>query len=62
MVQRVLSFLEGKKTYIAAIAIGAVVALQHLGMLDAGTAQTLLGLLGAGGLAALRSGVETNRL
>jgi len=54
-----MAFLAGKKTYIVAVAIGCIVACQHLGYIDEETAKTLIGLLTDGGLATLRAGVET---
>lgn len=51
------SWLNGKKTYLVAVAIGLVAVGQHLGWIDSATAQTLFGLLGAGGFAAVRSGL-----
>lgn len=49
--------LSGKKTYLAAAGIAAVAVAHYLGLLDDTAAQTLYGLLGAGGFAALRAGV-----
>lgn len=49
--------LEGKKTYIFAVLIGVVAAAEFIGYVSMGTATTLYGLLGAGGLGALRAGV-----
>ena len=49
--------LKGKKTYIIAAAVAAVTVIQFLGYIDAATAGTLYGLLGAGGLATMRSAV-----
>jgi hypothetical protein len=52
-----MEWLRGKKTYITAIAIGVVTALHAAGKIDQATYETLLALLGAGGLAFLRLGV-----
>ena len=52
------SLLKGRRTYIVAVLLGLVVIAESLGYLDAETAFTLKGLLGAGGLAALRAGVK----
>ena len=53
-----VKMLEGKKTYLAA-AGGAIVAFAlMLGWIDREMAEALWGLLGFGGLAALRQGVE----
>ena len=49
--------MNGKKTYAVAGALALVVFARALGWLDDGIYQNLLGLLGAGGLAALRAGV-----
>ena len=49
--------LEGKKTYIVAIVIGLATMAQHLGWLSAQQFETIVGILGALGLATLRSGV-----
>jgi len=49
--------LTGKRTYICAVLGGLVVALRILELIDGPTAEALLGLLGFGGLAALRAAV-----
>lgn len=56
-VDAIKAFLDGKKTYLVALAIAAVVAARRLEWVDEGTYQTLLGVLGAGGLVTLRAGV-----
>ena len=53
-----MDFLSGKKTYIIAVLAGIVVAVQSLGYIDNDMATTILGFLGAGGLATLRAGVS----
>lgn len=55
-----LSWLEGKKTYLAAIAVAVISLLAGGGILSSETAAWLSSLLGAGGLAALRAGVNRN--
>lgn len=50
--------LAGKKTYIAAILAGAVVAAQAAGLITVEQANTIYALLGAFGLAALRAAVK----
>lgn len=50
--------LTGYRTYIIAILIGIVAALQFLGMLDIDTVTLLYGLLGAGGAASVRSAIR----
>jgi hypothetical protein len=49
--------LKGKKTYILAAASGIVTAAHMLGFIDAEMWASIMGLLGAGGLATLRAGV-----
>ena len=49
--------VKGYKTYLSAGGIAAITLLHALGYIDDATFQMLLGLLGAGGLAALRAGV-----
>ena len=50
--------LKGYKTYICAGLIGLASAAYFLGYLDAAQYTAALGLLGGGGLAALRAGVD----
>lgn len=54
----ITELLAGKRTYIIALAIGALTTLHWLGYIDGATYQTMLGLLGAGGLATLRAAVK----
>jgi hypothetical protein len=49
--------LEGKKTYITAVVLGLGSFAMALGWLSQEQYQVIIGLLGALGLAALRSGV-----
>lgn len=49
--------MNGKKTYLMAGLIGVATMVRALGWIDDSVYQALLGLLGAGGLAALRAGV-----
>lgn len=49
--------LAGKKTYIVAALVAVVVVAVQLGFITAEMGNTLLGLLGATGLATLRMGV-----
>ena len=53
-----LSFLKGKKTYIVAVLVGVATAAQAAGMITPEQLQIIIGLLTAGGLAALRAGVS----
>lgn len=50
--------LKGKKTYIVSILAAAVVAATPLGYIPPDLANTILGFLGAAGLATLRAGVS----
>ena len=52
--------LAGKKTYIVAALAAGVVFAFSMGYIDESTYQTLLGLLGAGGIATL--GAKGNRI
>lgn len=56
-----LPTLAGSKTYIIAGVIGIATAARYLGYLSESTYQLVLGLLGAGGLAALRAGVAKEK-
>lgn len=49
------TWLEGKRTYIAALAGAIVVFLNLVDVIDQQTANVLLSLFGFGGLAALRA-------
>jgi hypothetical protein len=53
-----LKFLAGKKTYIVAILMGVVAALEAAGVIDAETRTTILAILGALGLSTLRAGIS----
>jgi len=56
MILNIIEYLRGKKTYIFA-ALGAIVVFAKLiGWIDDVTMNVLLGLLGFGGLAALKAG------
>jgi hypothetical protein len=50
--------LAGKKTYIVGFLIAVVTFVHQMGWIEPGVYQTIMGLLGAGGLAALRAGVN----
>lgn len=52
-----LEFLCGKKTYFIAAAVALASVARYLGYIDDAAYTTILGLLGAGGLASLRAGV-----
>lgn len=49
--------MNGKKTYICAGALALATFAKAMGWIDETIFQALLGLAGAGGLAALRAGV-----
>lgn len=51
--------LAGKKTYIIAAVVAVLTVAVHLGYIGQDLANTLYGLLGAGGLATLRAGVSS---
>jgi len=53
-----LAYLKGKRTYIVAVLVGVLSVLQYLGVLSSDVYVTLMGVLGAGGLASLRAGVN----
>ena len=57
--QPVLTFLRGKKTYILVACALAVAGLDMTGVIDDGSANTALTVLGFGGLATLRAGVTS---
>lgn len=50
--------LSGKKTYILAAIAGLLTVAHALGWITSEVYQTLMGLVGAGGLATLRQGVK----
>ena len=52
--------LKGKKTYLIALAVAILTIAVQLGFLSQDIANTLFGLLGAGGLASLRLGIENS--
>lgn len=52
-----MNWINGKKTYLCAAAGAVVVGAHMLGWLGADSANTLLGLLGAGGIASLKHAV-----
>ena len=52
--------LSGKKTYIIAVAVAVLTIAVQLGYISQDIANTLFGLLGAGGLASLRAGVSNS--
>jgi len=55
---KIIEFLKGKKTYILAICGGIVMALWYAGIIEDKARDMLLGLLGFGGMATMRAGVQ----
>ena len=58
ILKNIKSALMGKKTYIIAVCIGIVAVLQYLNIIGPQTAATLVGILGAGGVATLRAAIS----
>ena len=56
--QKIITYLKGKKSYIIAAGGAVVIGLYLAGVLDLTTTNILLGLLGFGGIAALRAGMK----
>ncbi len=53
--------VDGRKTYVIAAVLAIIVVLEYLGIIDASLAESLIALLGAGGLATLRHGVAKGK-
>ena len=53
--QNIITFLEGKKTYLIAIVLGITSSAKFLGYIDEETFQIMFALLTGGGLAALHA-------
>ncbi len=51
-------WLKGSKAYLVAAGIGLATVANNLGWIDTSIYQMVLGLLGAGGVAALRAGIK----
>lgn len=58
MDEKILNLLRGKKTYLLAATVALVVFLELAGLVDPALAMQLKVLLGAGGAAALRAGIN----
>ncbi len=56
--ERLLEWLSGKKTYFCALAVALIALARQLNWIDDNAYATLLTLLGAGGLTALRAGMK----
>jgi len=54
-----VAFMQGKKTYAAALAGVATILAHAAGVIDRGTTDAVLYACGFGGLAALRAGVPS---
>jgi len=52
-----LTFLSGYRSYIVAVLVAIATAAYQLNYIDLSTYQTVLGWLGAAGLATLRAGI-----
>ena len=55
---KLFDWLSGKKTYLIAIAVALLTLAKQLQWIDDNSYLTLVGLLGAGGLTALRAGMK----
>jgi len=53
-----IEYLEGKKTYLVAIAGIVVIVLRYFDVIDVELTNYLFGLLGLGGIAAFRSAIR----
>ncbi len=54
---KLLSFLDGKKTFLCALGVAVVTLCHQFGYLNSEVTNTLLMLLGAGSVASLRAAV-----
>lgn len=57
---KIINFLDGKKSYIIAIAMGVTTTLHVLGILNDTAYQTAMGILTGGGIASLKSAISKN--
>jgi len=53
-----MEFLKGKKTYLVALGIAIATGALQMGWIDQKTYEWIIGILGAGGLAAIRAGIK----
>lgn len=53
-----IEYLKGKKTYIVGVAAAITVGAQVAGLISPDTANTLLSMLGVGGLITLRAAIS----
>lgn len=61
MLNKIISWTKGKKTYFTALGVAIVAVATYMGWIDIATASALYGLLGAGGIASLRSAVKDSK-
>ena len=61
MLDKIIKFLDGKKTYLTALVAAVVLVAEYQGYIDALLANQILVLLGFGGIAFLRMGVSRNK-
>lgn len=61
IIEKMITALQGYKTYIIAVLTGAVTVLYALGKIDEATRDMLLGLLGSGGLATVAAKINRYR-
>jgi len=52
-----MKFLQGKKSHIIAVLIGLTTGAYHMGWIDTATLLTLLAILDAGAISAIRAGI-----
>jgi hypothetical protein len=57
MIIDLLSYLDGKRTYLLSFAAGIVLALRMSGLIDEAVANQILAVMGVTGMATLRAGV-----
>lgn len=55
-----IPWMQGKKSYLVAGAMAILALIFGLGLIDRETYEVLLGLLGAGGIGALRAGIKSD--
>ncbi len=61
MLTKVLTIVDGKKTYLCAAIIGIAAVARYLGYVSDGTYELIVGLFGAGGAMALRQAVAQEK-
>lgn len=58
LISLLISLLSGKKTYLLAIVAAVIQGLVMVGKIDQDTANSLLALLGIGGVATVRAAIK----